>query len=256
MKKIIFIAIIVTLMLYWPADATAADERLDFVKQKLLDANIEQKKIDELFSDSRFRLLPAVSVSYKKPDWALIRKKLYARKSLQKGWDYIQANKETFDAAERTYGVPKEIIAGIIAIETDFGANVGRYSIFNALYSRLEQRPKETWRGPALELVALSKYCLSLKLDCYSIHGSYAGAWGLVQFMPSSVMAYGVDGDGDGIKHMLNPADAIPSAANFLVKHGWPGKKVKALTNYYGSSVGYPEIVLRYSMLLKKFKPK
>ena len=68
--------------------------------------------------------------------------------------------------------------------------------------------------------------------------------------MPDSLLNYGIDGNRDGLVDLYNPADAIPSAANFLARHNWSGDNTKALAGYYGSSVGYPEIVLNYASLL------
>jgi membrane-bound lytic murein transglycosylase B len=114
----------------------------------------------------------------------------------------------------------------------------------------MKQWPATQWISQANELIALSKYCLNSHIDCFGIKGSYAGAFGIVQFMPSSLLAYGVDGNHDGVVDLSTPADAIPSAANFIKSHGWQQDQLLALTHYYGSSIGYPSIVLAYASLL------
>lgn len=230
----------------------AGDTRLDYVRSQLLAAGFSQAQIGGLLTDSRIQLLPKISVAYKPANWTLVRKKMLANASVQAGVGYIKTNQAIFDSAQKYYGVPSGVIAGIMAIETGFGTNTGGYSVFNALYSRMEHWPVSTWQSQAGELVAFSKYCLNSKLDCLQVKGSYAGAIGLVQFMPDSILAYGVDGDKDGVVDMFNPADAVPSAANFLVRHGWFASKLKALASYYGSPVGYPGIVLNYSALVTK----
>lgn len=243
-----------------PVISSAKDARLEYVKKQLVSSGVDQVDIDKLFTDKRLKLYPLKIVAYKQPNWKIIEKKLYSKSSVKKGRDYIKQNQEAFDKAEQDFGVKKEVLAGIIAIETDFGKKSGDYPIFNVIYSRLERWPSDKWKGQASELIALSRFCLKSGLDCLGIKGSYAGAFGLVQFMPSSVLAYGVDGDGDGVIDLSKPIDAVPSAAKFLKGHGWlaspnQGKEnnqLKALAGYYGSSIGYPKIVLIYASLLVK----
>lgn len=246
------LVILVATIFVIPVALAAADVRLNYVKQTLVSAGISQAQINKLLADKRIKLYTLKTVAYKTPDWKIIENKLYAAASVQKGKNYIKNNQAAFDKAEKGWGVPKEVLAGIMAIETDFGNNTGGYSVFNMLYTRMERWPVSSWRGQAGELVALSKFCLKSKIDCFAVKGSYAGAFGLVQFMPSSVLAYGVDGDGDGVIDLFNPMDAASSAAKFLIGHGWNNNQLKALTGYYGSPVGYPKIVLMYASLLAK----
>jgi len=224
---------------------------MEYVQKQLLDAGFEAPRVSTLLTDKRIKLYPIKTVAYKEPDWQLIKDKLYGESYVQRGNDYIALHQAAFDAAERDYGVPKGILAGIIAIETAFGTNTGTTGTFNALYSRMQQWPSTTWQGQAAQLTALAKHCLQSKIDCFTIQGSYAGAMGIVQFMPISLLAYGVDGDKNGSVDLLNPVDAVPSAANFLVGHGWNEDQLKSIARYYGSSVGYPEIVMHYATLLK-----
>jgi membrane-bound lytic murein transglycosylase B len=230
----------------------AGDVRLDYVRNQLLAVGFDQTQVENLLTDNRIQLLPKISIAYKPANWGLVRQKLYSKAMVQAGVNYIKSNQAIFDDTQKYYGVPSGVIAGIMAIETNFGSNVGNYSVFNALYSRMEHWPANTWQGQAGELVAFSKYCLNANFDCLQLKGSYAGAIGLVQFMPDSILAYGVDGDKDGVVDLFKPADAIPSAANFLFHHGWTTSKLKALGSYYGSPVGYPSIVLNYSALVTK----
>lgn len=233
-----------------PAPVPKPTTRLGYVQQQLLAAGFSSAQVTGIFTDPRLRLYPVTQVAYKAPNWTLIKQKLYDSAFVQKGKDYITANQAVFDKAESDYGVPKEVLAGIIAIETEFGVSSGTTITFNALYSRMQKWPVTTWRAQANQLIALATYCLNSKIDCFGIKGSYAGALGIVQFMPDSLLNYGIDGNGDGVIDLYNPADAIPSAANFLVRHNWAGDHIKALAGYYGSSIGYPEIVLNYASLL------
>lgn len=243
---------VVALMFVATSVSSAKDARLEYVKKQLVSSGIDKTEIDKLLADKRLKLYPLKVVAYKQPNWKIIERKLYSKISVQRGKDYIRENQAAFDKAEQDFGVKKEVLAGIIAIETDFGKNPGSYPIFNVIYSRLERWPAAKWRGQANELIALSKFCLKSQLDCFGIKGSYAGAFGLVQFMPSSVLTYGVDGDNDGVIDLSKPTDAVSSAAKFLKGHGWGENQLKALAGYYGSSIGYPRIVLAYASLLAK----
>lgn len=235
-----------------PSPSSEPATRLGYVRQQLLLAGFDSVSVDGIITDKRLYKYPIAQVAYKEPDWSVIKQKLYAPDFVQKGKDYIKANQAVFDSAEKDFGVPKEVLAGVIAIETEFGVSVGTTLTFNALYSRMEQWPETKWKAQASQLIALSTYCLNLKIDCFIIKGSYAGALGIVQFMPDSLLNYGIDGNKDGVVDLYNPVDAIPSAGNFLEQHGWLTDNVKALAGYYGSSIGYPEIVLTYASLLTK----
>ncbi len=228
------------------------DVRLGYVQRQLVNSGFQETEVNQLLGDSRLELYPVKQVAYRAPNWPVVKRKLYRTAYVRKGKSFIAANQATFDSAQQEFGVPQEVVAGIIAIESDFGSNAGSTLIFNALYSRLKQWPEEKWLGQANNLVALATYCFEYRLDCYNIKGSYAGAIGMVQFMPNSLLAYGIDGDKDGVVDLSKPADAIPSAANFLKAHGWQKNKLKALTSYYGNPVGYPGIVLTYASLIAK----
>lgn len=234
-----------------PTPVATSVTRLGYVRQQLVADGFSATQVASILADARLKMYPITQVAYKAPDWNVIKLKLYDPAFVQRGKDYIVAHQAVFDSAEKDYGVPKEVLAGIIAIETEFGVSSGTTLTFNALYSRMEQWPTTTWKAQADQLIALSTYCLNSKIDCFGIKGSYAGALGIVQFMPDSLLTYGVDGNGDGVVDLYNPADAIPSAANFLIRHNWSADNIKALAGYYGSAIGYPEIVLHYASLLR-----
>lgn len=249
--KLMFVVVSIVLGLL-PTQVFAASPRLEYVKQQLVKQGYSKTEVNKLFADKRLRLLPYKSVVYKDPDWNIITTKLTSPELVQEGKAYLAEHLAIFDKAEKDYGVPKEVLTGIIAIETHFGKNSGSYVVFNALQSRTRQWPNATWKRQAAQLIALSKYCLDSKIDCYTIKGSYAGAFGIVQFMPDSLLAYGVDGDANGRIDLHQEADAIPSAANYLAKHGYAEDPLKAIARYYGSSVGYPGIVMKFAELIKQ----
>lgn len=235
-----------------PSPKLPVNTRADYVRTQLTAAGIDTAQFNAALADKRLVVYPVKTVAYKDPDWTIIENKLYSAASVQRGKDYIRAHQAVFDQAELDYGVKKEALAGLIAIETDFGKNAGTYPIFNVLYSRMMRWPAATWKTQADQLVAFTQYCTQSNIDCYSVKGSYAGAFGIVQFMPNSLLSYGVDGDHNGVINLSQEIDAIPSAANFLKQHGWDQDPLKSLARYYGSSIGYPGIVLTYADLLAK----
>lgn len=129
--------------------------------------------------------------------------------------------------AEQEYGVPPDIIVGILGIETVYGRNVGRFRVLDVLTTlafAYPDAPNKTarmafFRGELENTLLLAR---KQAIDPFSLLGSFAGAIGLPQFMPGSVLAHAVDFDKDGkIDLRTSPEDAIGSIANFLVKHGW-----------------------------------
>lgn len=136
---------------------------------------------------------------------------------------------EYLDRAEREYGVPPELILGILGVETRYGKNTGSYRAIDALATIAFDgaRRQDFFRNELKELLLLAH---EKRIDPLVIKGSYAGAVGLPQFMPSSYRRYAVDYDGDGEINLRSSApDAIGSVANYMREFGWiPGEPPKA----------------------------
>ena len=123
--------------------------------------------------------------------------------------------------ARRAYGVPEEIIIAILGVETFYGRNTGRWRVIDALATLAFDYPPRApyFRG---ELENYLLFAREMEFDVFALKGSYAGAIGIPQFMPTSYLRYAVDFDGDGVSDLSgNPADAIGSVGNFLQHHGW-----------------------------------
>lgn len=137
------------------------------------------------------------------------------------GRDFIAEHRSDLTRVENETGVPAEYITAIIGVETYYGANTGSYRVLDALYTLAFYYPKraEFFRGELANLFALVR---EERLDLGTLRGSYAGAMGWGQFMPSSYRNYGKDGDGDGQRNLLTSSvDAIASVANYFVGYGW-----------------------------------
>ncbi|RJS94642.1 lytic murein transglycosylase B [Salinisphaera sp. Q1T1-3] len=139
----------------------------------------------------------------------------------QQGADYIAAHRDLFAHAEAKYGVSRYIVAAILGVETRYGRFIGKDRVLDALSTLAFDYPP---RSPFFtkELGKFITLCVQEHLDCRNDVGSYAGAMGLGQFMPSSYDAYAVDGNNDGKRDLWHePADIIDSVANYLAKNGW-----------------------------------
>ena len=156
-----------------------------------------------------------------KRSWQAYRDRFIEPKRIGLGLDFWRRHAEALARAESAYGIPAEIIVAIVGIETIYGRHAGRFHVFNALTNLAFDYPP---RAPLFrrELEALLLLARDEQRDPWSYRGSYAGAIGLPQFLPSSVREYAVDFDGDGrVDLASNAVDAIGSVARFLSQHGW-----------------------------------
>lgn len=153
--------------------------------------------------------------------WADYRKIFIEQKRLDKGVEFWQQHKAIFAEVEREYQVPAQMIVAIIGVETRYGRITGNYRVLDALMTLGFDYPKrgKFFRKQLKEFLLLAK---EQNLPVNELKGSYAGAMGYGQFIPSSYRAYAVDFDGDNVADIWsNPKDAIASVANYFAKHKW-----------------------------------
>ncbi|TRZ66169.1 MAG: lytic murein transglycosylase B [Rhodocyclaceae bacterium] len=188
---------------------------------------------------SRIKPIPAVIQAILPPSdpavrsWQAYRARFVEPKRIALGHKFWRQHLAVLAAAREQTGVPEEIVLAIIGIETIYGHHTGNFGALGALatlafdYPRahgLGEVPNAAARAAMFrrELEQLLLLARETRRDPLSFKGSYAGALGLPQFLPSSVRRYAVDGDQDGrIDLATSPADAIASVANFLREHGW-----------------------------------
>lgn len=177
----------------------------------------------------------------KSKEWHEYRQIFLTEKRIREGKAFLKQYDELLTAAEQQYGVRKEIIAAIIGVETFYGKRQGRYRVLDSLATLAFDYPKRPlfWR----ELKAFFSLAEKEQLDPGTIKGSYAGAMGYGQFIPTSYLSYAVDGDRDGKRDLWqNPADAIASVANYFKRHGWrQGEPVVQRVRVSGSQ--YQDVV-------------
>lgn len=157
------------------------------------------------------------------------RSKFLTPDLISAGTQFWMTHAEELRRAEEEYGVPAELILGILGVETRYGRNTGSFRAVDALATIAFDgvRRRDFFRGELKELILLAR---DKGVDPLEFKGSYAGAVGLPQFMPSSYRKYALDFDGDGVIDLRgSAADAIGSVANYIKAYGWiPGEPPKA----------------------------
>jgi len=167
------------------------------------------------------KILEAMAKPYEAKPWHAYRKLFLTETRIQNGVDFWSRNTTALVSAGQKYGVPAEVIVAIIGIETGYGQSPGKYRVIDALSTLAFAYPKRAdfFRRELEEFLVL---CREEHMNPISPMGSYAGAMGMPQFMPSSYRKYAADGDGDRRRDIWNnPADAIASVARYFAANGW-----------------------------------
>lgn len=152
--------------------------------------------------------------------WTRYRAQFLDERHIAAGVDFARRHRDALQRATRQYGVPEEYILGIMAVETTFGSYMGNHRVLDALTTLGFDyaRRGEYFRS---ELESFLLMARAEGLDPAKPKGSFAGAMGLGQFMPSSFLQWAVDFNGDGRRDLWDPEDAIGSIANYFAQHGW-----------------------------------
>jgi membrane-bound lytic murein transglycosylase B len=211
--------------------------------------------LNRLFSDSRVSLYPTiVEKKGKGLDYFNRRFGLLTKKSIARGQKVLRQNRAMLEKVEAAFGVDKEVILGILRVETNFGSSTGAYPIFNSLLtmSLIENR-RSSWAEE--ELIELLRICKEQHKDPLSIKGSWAGAFGVCQFIPTSYARFAVDGNGDGSIDLFDFHDAVASIANYLRQHGFEHhnlSKGREAVYAYNHCDNYVKAVLAYAKATRK----
>jgi membrane-bound lytic murein transglycosylase B len=202
-----------------------------FIDMMAAKNGFDKNELEALFRKARY---VDSAVQYIKPappgkpkNWQAYRARFIDPLRIRAGVQFWNENAQALQRAEETYGVPAEIIVGIIGVETIYGRNTGNFRVMDALTTLAFDYPQTPTRDARMEffrgeLEHVLLYARDAGIDPFSLTGSYAGAIGLPQFMPGSIRQFAVDFDGDGKIDLRNsPVDAIGSVANYLAQHGW-----------------------------------
>lgn len=175
----------------------------------------------------------------------------YRGQAAAAGAVFYADHKDLLDRVEKAYGVDSGILAALVGVETFYGTNNGRYPVFPTLYTIMVELPgRRNWAAD--ELAEWLRLCHRNGLNPHAVKGSYAGAFGYFQFMPSSFNRFGVDFDGDGKIAFDQWPDVLASVANYLKLAGWEagGGLQKPSRNYsaifaYNHSDGYVKSIVQ-----------
>jgi len=202
-----------------------------FIDEMVAKHQFKRDELQHAFKLAEFR--PDVIESITKPailkPWVEYRPAFINPQRIEGGVQFWQKHAAALKRAEKQYGVPREIILGVLGVETSYGRNPGRYRALDALTTLAFAYPKRAdfFRDELEQYLLLAR---EQGFDLLSIQASYAGALGIAQFMPSNYRRYAVDFNGDGKVDIMNdPDDAIGSVANYLRQYGWRGSEPVAL---------------------------
>lgn len=152
--------------------------------------------------------------------WGRYRRIFMQEERIAAGVAFWKTHEQVLAEVSADSGVPEEIILGVLGVETYFGQRIGEYRVLDALYTLAFAYPKRSSYFTA-ELGKFLELTSREQIDLYSIKGSYAGAIGYCQFMPSSYLAYANSYSPEDGCNLMEPEDAIASAANYLHEHRW-----------------------------------
>ena len=249
------------------------------IKKQLIKDGFKPDFIDKIYKPSKVKFdFKSSSLFFTISEHKLDYKNFISKKNIKKINAYIKKHNDVFKRAYKRYNVPSEVIASIILVETRLGQYTGSRNILSVLssiaaiksahvrkmvrksistvknrysFSKFNSRGIKKSKFAYKELKAFLKFCITNGVKPYNIKGSYAGAYGIPQFMPSNIILYGKDGNNDDLIDLSLHDDAIMSTANYLKSHGWT-KNLKEdiarkVIKKYNNSVPYIDTVLELS---------
>ena len=257
----------------------------DDLEKRLVHDGFNKKKIAEIYKSKNVRFnLKSVALFLMHNEANLNYNAFLAKKYIKQAKKYKQQHIKTLNNAKKKFSSDKDIIVAIILVETKLGTNTGHSSVINTLSTMASLSDKSArnliWESiPAdkrltpekfekkairkskwayKELKAFIKYTARENMRPDTIYGSYAGAVGIAQFMPSNLLSLAMDGNNDGKVNLFHHSDAIFSIANYLNHYGWrPGiekKKAFKVIYRYNHSKYYVNTILKIAASLKENK--
>jgi membrane-bound lytic murein transglycosylase B len=264
------------------AGSKSSANYFESLQKRLIEDGFDKDRITEIYKRpevyferkgvSRFLVHSEASLNYHQ---------FTSKKSIRNALKYMEQHQKILETSEKTYGVDKEIVTAIILVETRLGMVIRGPSVLNTLSTmaaladpdvrdmfwvkvskstRLTREQFEKWvkrksSWAYKELKAFLNYTAKENMDPAAVPGSYSGAMGIAQFMPTNVLAFAKDGNDDGQINLFDHSDAIISIASYLKHYGWypgiDGKKAYKVIYHYNHSQQYVNTILKVSKLLK-----
>ena len=184
-----------------------------FTRQQVI-STLEKAKPDQKILDSM------ANAAEKTRTWTAYRKSFVVDARIKQGRSFLKEQHDQLSMAQKNYGVPAHIVTAILGVETNYGGYTGKANVLNALSTLAFEHPRRSkfFTSELVEYIVLSR---EQGWDPQAMQGSYAGALGLSQFMPSNYRRLAVDADLDGSVDLFDVDDAIASVAHYFKHHGW-----------------------------------
>ena len=219
--SILIIVLISTISNVYGSDLDFKQWKKEF-KKKALKNDISEKTFETTMSNVQF--LPQV-IKYDRyqpefyEDTKTYISKRTSKNKVKKGINFYSKNKNLINDVEKKYNIEKELLLSLMGIETNYGTYVGKMDILSSLSTlSFDKRRSEFFTN---ELLILLKLIDTKQIDHKTLYGSWAGAFGFFQFMPSTIKNHAIDYNEDNYIDLKNPVDAYASAANYLNNMGW-----------------------------------
>ena len=208
-------------------------EKKQFINKLVKKDHFQLAKLDELLLPIKpnQKLIQAMNKPFEKKPWIFYRDFFITPERIILGAQYLKKHHRVLMVMQKKYGIPASIITAIIGVETEYGMHLGKYSVLNALYTLgFYYPPREKFfRKELAQYLILTR---DNHLNPKTIKGSYAGALGIPQFMPSSYRHYSVSYDNNKFVNLFHNNDAIASVAYYFHQNGWkPNQPITHLTN-------------------------
>ena len=226
MIRLVFVITLLMSPLLAHADAGLLKnaEAQTFINTMVDEYKFSKQDLIKLFREAKYqnKIIDSMDMPYEKKSWDVYKKLFLTKNRLDAGIEFYQRNKQTFQEVEQKYGVPPDIILAILGIETIYGQRQGNYRVLDSLTTLAFNYPKRS-QFFIKELREYLLLCREQNVSPTKYYGSYAGAIGMPQFMPSSYRHYAISPDDGnyGADLMNKDKDVIYSIANYFVKNGW-----------------------------------
>ena len=223
MKIIYAIPLLVLFFAVHPADAATLPGIPEFIDEMVAKHHFKRAELESVFAHAQHvqPVIDAISRPATSRPWLEYRASFVNPQRIKRGLEFWHRYRSTLRRAEQKYGVPQEVIVAVIGVETIYGQDAGNFRTLDALTTLAFDYPQRAdfFRSELESFLLLAR---EQQFDLLAIRGSYAGALGIPQFMPSSYRNYAVDFNGNRKINLLREAkDAIGSVANYLHGYGW-----------------------------------
>lgn len=238
------------------------------VKAQLAGSGVPDSYVDAVFADPRAKLFPDIPGKFETPSgpvppvpYEQYRKYFITEVNISSGARFVRDHRDLLDEVTARYKVDGVLLAALVSIETRYGTATGKYPVFDALNTIIQKVPsRSAWA--VREEAEFLKMTYKQGQDAHAVLGSYAGAFGYVQFEPSTYNLVAVDFDGDGQRRLDQWPDALASCANYLARAGYqagapftPESPIGKSLYSYNHSSNYVRVILELRGELLKRLP-